>query len=68
MRWSQLSGETRSAIVFAAVLWSIVAFASVAMALGNPTAINAVLGCSIPGAFVTAWAVVFARQDRRLRR
>jgi hypothetical protein len=38
------------------------------MALGDPTAINAAIGCSIPGAFVTAWAIDFARQDKRLRR
>ena len=68
MKWSQLSGETRSLIIFTAFLWSIVAVAVVAMALGNPTASNAALGCAIPGVFVTVWTVIFARQDRRLRR
>lgn len=68
MKWSQLSAETRGTIVFAAVIWTIVAVAAMSMALGNPTAINAVIGCSIPGAFVTSGAVSLARQDRRLRR
>ncbi len=68
MRWSQYSGETRAAVVFAAVIWTIVACAAVSMALGNPTAINGVLGGSIPGLFITVWAVIFARDDRRRRR
>lgn len=67
MRWSQYSSETRGAVAFAAIIWTIAAFAAVAMALGNPTAINGVLGCSIPGLFVTVWAVIFARDDRRRR-
>ena len=68
MNWPQLSGETWSAIIFAAVIWSIAAVAAVFMALGNPTAINAVIGCSIPGVFITVWAVFFARDDMRRRR
>jgi hypothetical protein len=68
MRWSEYSSETRGAVVFAAIIWSIVAFAAVSMALGNPTAINGVLGGSIPGLFVTVWAVIFARDDRRRSR
>jgi len=68
MRWSQFSTETRGTIIFAAVIWTIVAVAAMSMALGNPTAINAVVGCSIPGAFAIWWAVSLARQDRRMRR
>lgn len=59
-------GPTRGFTVFAAILWAIVAIAAVAMARGNPTAINAVIGCSIPAACVTLAAWGFHRQDRRL--
>lgn len=58
-------GPARGSAVFAAILWAIVATASISMALGNQTAINAVIGCSIPAVFVTASAWVFHRQDRR---
>jgi hypothetical protein len=68
MRRPQFSNETWWLVGFATFLWLIVAVAGVAMALGDPTAINAAIGCSIPGAFVTAWAIDFARQDKRLRR
>lgn len=50
---------------FAASLWLVVAVASVSMALGNPTALNAVLGAGIPAVFVTVWAWAFHRQDQR---
>lgn len=68
MKWSQLSTETRGTVIFAAVIWTIVAVAAMSMALGNPTAINAVIGCSIPGAFAVWCAISLARQDRRMRR
>lgn len=58
-------GPARGFTIFAVIVWSIVAAASVAMALGNPTAINAVLGCSIPGVVVTYAAWSLHRQDRR---
>ena len=58
-------GPVRGSMVFAAILWAIVATASVSMALGNSTAINAVIGCSIPAVFMTAAAWGFYRQDRR---
>lgn len=58
-------GPARGTAVFAGVLWAIVAVAAASMALGNPTAINAVVGCSIPGVFVTYWAWSFHRQDQR---
>lgn len=64
----RLSPETRFLIGFATVIWLLVLAAAVSMALGNSTAINAVVGCSIPGAFITWCAVSFARQDARLRR
>jgi hypothetical protein len=60
-----VSSETKGLAAFAAVLWLIVAIAAVAMALGNPTAINAVIGCSIPGVAATYWAWDFHRQDHR---
>ncbi|MGQ4393825.1 hypothetical protein ACN6K5_003611 [Streptomyces violaceoruber] len=58
-------GPARGSALFAAILWAIVITAAVFMALGDETAINAVIGCSIPAVFVTAWAVVFRRQDRQ---
>lgn len=56
---------TRAAAWFAAVVWAIAAVAAVSMVFGNPTAINAVIGCTPPAVFLTAAAVVFYRQDRR---
>lgn len=60
------SGPARGTAVFAGILWVIAAVASVDMALGNPTAINAVIGCSVPAAFISACAWGLYRQDRRL--
>jgi hypothetical protein len=68
MRRPQFSNETWWLVSFATFMWLIVAVAGVAMALGEPTAITVAIGCSIPGGFVTTWAIGFARQDRRLRR
>jgi len=58
-------GPARCSALFAALLWAIVITAAAFMALGDEAAINAVIGCSIPAAFVTAWALAFRRQDRR---
>lgn len=66
MRRRPVTGETKGLVAFAAILWLIVVVAAAAMAMGNPTAINAVIGCSIPGVAVTYWAWDFHRQDRRL--
>jgi hypothetical protein len=63
----RLSGETWALIGFSAFIWLLALAATVSMALGNPTAINCVVGCSIPGAFITWCAVSFARQDARWR-
>ncbi|MFJ8995618.1 hypothetical protein ACIRQH_35085 [Streptomyces sp. NPDC102279] len=63
----RLSSETWFLVGFAAVIWLLALAATVSMALGNSTAINAVVGCSIPGAFLTWCAVSFARQDTRWR-
>lgn len=58
-------GPARGTAVFAAILWALVIAAAVSMALGNPTAINAVIGLPIPAAFITWTAWTFRRQDRR---
>lgn len=58
----------RGAAVFAGILWAIVVAASVSMALGNQTAVNAIIGCSIPAAFITWAAWSLYRQDRHLAR
>ncbi|MFD8488599.1 hypothetical protein [Streptomyces sp. NPDC059712] len=58
-------GPARGSALFAAILWGIVITAAVFMALGDASAINAVIGCSVPAVFVTAWAIAFRRQDRQ---
>ncbi|MGW7398121.1 hypothetical protein ACWGH7_16670 [Streptomyces cyaneofuscatus] len=56
---------SRGTLVFALALWVIVLVAGVSMALGNPTAINAVLGCSVPAFVFSYWAWDFRREDQR---
>lgn len=62
---SERFSPARGAAIFAAVLWGIAGIAAVSMARGNPTAINAVIGCSIPGVFAAFAAWGLHRQDRR---
>lgn len=59
------SGPACGTAVLAAVVWAVIIVAAVSMALGNWTAINAVIGCSIPACFLTLAAWSFRRQDRR---
>lgn len=63
-----MSSTTRGTAAIAALCWLIVAAATIDMVLGNPTAINAVIGCSIPGAFLTYWTWSLYRQDRATAR
>lgn len=56
---------SRGTLAFALALWGIVIVAGVSMALGNPTAINAVVGCSVPALFFSYSAWDFRQQDRR---
>lgn len=52
---------TKATAALAAVCWVILCAALASHFAGNPTAINAVVGCSIPGLAFTAAAVVFHR-------
>lgn len=63
-----MSGATRGTVVMAAACWTIAITAAVLAALGNPTAVNAVIGCSIPGSLLTYWAWGLYRQDRAAER
>jgi hypothetical protein len=49
---------------FAAVLWLMAAAAGVAVLLGTPEALTAVIGVTPPAVLVTAAAGVLLRQDR----
>lgn len=50
------------------VLWLTWTVALASTLLGNPTAINAVVGIPVPAAFATWAAVGFYRQDAGARR
>ncbi|WP_405548744.1 hypothetical protein [Streptomyces microflavus] len=52
---------TKSTTALAATCWIICCAALASLYAGNPTAINAVIGCSIPGLAFTAAAVTFHR-------
>ncbi|MFE9738824.1 hypothetical protein [Streptomyces sp. NPDC006477] len=58
-------GEAKALGSMAAVLWAIVAVASLSMLCGNPTAINAVVGVGIPATVLTTVAIAFHLADRR---
>ncbi|MEV4936332.1 hypothetical protein [Streptomyces zaomyceticus] len=63
-----MARETKALYVFAATLWAIVIVATLSMHLGNTTAINAIVGCSVPAVAALTFAVALHRQDRRARR
>jgi hypothetical protein len=52
---------TKGTAAFAAICWVIACVALIAMRLGNPTAINAVIGCGIPALALTAAAIQLHR-------
>ncbi|WP_333757866.1 hypothetical protein [Streptomyces sp. ISBFB 2968] len=52
---------TKGTAVLAACCWLVVILASIDMACGNPTAINGVIGCAIPGAALTVAAIQLHR-------
>ncbi|MEK9524641.1 hypothetical protein MIU24_35560 [Streptomyces venezuelae] len=59
-----MATETKALYGFAAALWAIVIAATLSMYLGNLTAINAIIGCSLPASVALAFAVHFHRDDR----
>ena len=65
---ARFSGETKFFAIFAAITWLIVLVAFIAIATGSPAAINAVVGCVLPGVLATVIAVTFGREDLRRRR
>lgn len=62
-----MSTETKLLIAFAGICWTVWSWAFVAMLLGNPTAINGVVGIGIPALMCTAAAVIFHRDDKPAR-
>jgi hypothetical protein len=60
-----MSRETKSAVAFAAFLWTILVVAATAWAYGDREASNAVVGCGVPVIVFTVLAWWMARQDRR---
>ena len=56
-----MDGPTKGLIAFAAICWVIITAALIDLALGNQTAINAVIGCGIPALAFTAAAIQFHR-------
>ncbi|MDQ0694212.1 hypothetical protein [Streptomyces sp. W4I9-2] len=55
---------TKATTSLAAICWIICCAALVSLYGGNLTAINAVIGCSIPGLAFTAAAIAFHRTHR----
>jgi len=60
-----VSAEVKTFAAVAVLGWIITAAAVVSMVLGNPTAINGVIGAGVGSAAFTAAAVVMHRQDAR---
>jgi hypothetical protein len=60
-----LASETRGTLLLAVILWGTAVAAAISMIGGNPTAINAVVACSLGAAVLTGAGVGLARQDLR---
>lgn len=60
-----MSAEVKTFAAVAILGWLITAAAIVSMVLGNPTAINGVIGAGVGAATFTAAAVAMHRQDAR---
>ncbi|MYS15157.1 hypothetical protein [Streptomyces sp. SID4982] len=68
MRRSRFASETWATLVIAALLWGVGVAAVVSMIGGDPSAINAVIGCGITAPVTTAAGIGLAHQDLRWRR
>jgi hypothetical protein len=60
-----VTSETKTFTIIAVIGWFITAAATVDMALGNPTAINGVIGAGFGATVFTLTAWGMWRQDRR---
>ncbi|MFD5160989.1 hypothetical protein ACFWMJ_23420 [Streptomyces hawaiiensis] len=62
---SAMQPETKITLGFAIVGWLIEAVASAAILLGDPEAINAVVGAGVPTVAFTIFAVLSLRADTK---
>lgn len=62
-----MTSETRLFAYMSVPCWALWLFAFIDMLLGNPTAINGVIGIGFAATLITAAALAFRHQDRPVR-